>query len=185
MWFTMPTDNPKVSAYVPEAVKNRLTQFREEQGNISESQAVILILSEYFGIEQIVKTQSIGGVTPRRIETIESRLDQLEELEKTVRELQDRISSLLGEPPEKVTIPIEDSSQLSLLDIQCQSNETKILMKGLTHKDLSKRVDIPSSTLRRWRNGDKDKFASETAKQDPEGIQWYYNESVKRYFPIN
>ena len=77
----MATENPKVSAYVPQVLKDKLTEFREKKGNISESQAVIVVLAEYFGIEQVLDRASegvvVGGVTLARIETIESQLTEL------------------------------------------------------------------------------------------------------------
>jgi hypothetical protein len=77
----MATENPKVSAYVPQVLKDKLAEFREKRGSISESQAVIIVLAEYFGIEQVLDRASegvvVGGVTLARIETIESQLTEL------------------------------------------------------------------------------------------------------------
>lgn len=62
----MPTDNPKISAYVPQLVYDTFKQFQDERG-ISMSQAVIVILAEYFGIQQELKEfiegSVVGGVT--------------------------------------------------------------------------------------------------------------------------
>lgn len=71
----MGTDNPKVSAYVPQALKERLKEFRKERNNISESQAVTIILAEYFQIPEVLgrlpETGSVGGVTLARMEALE------------------------------------------------------------------------------------------------------------------
>ena len=76
----MPTDNPKVSAYVPQSIKDRLKAFREER-DISESQALILILAEYFGMpEALVRSHQgnhAAGVTLARIEVLEEKLASL------------------------------------------------------------------------------------------------------------
>lgn len=76
----MPTDNPKVSAYVPQSIKDRLKAFREER-DISESQALILILAEYFGMPEALarspQGNHAGGVTLARIEALEERLASL------------------------------------------------------------------------------------------------------------
>lgn len=74
----MGTNNPKVSAYVPQVLKNRLKEFRKERDNISESQAVIIILAEYFEIPEVLGRLPegvVGGVTLARIEGLEKRLD--------------------------------------------------------------------------------------------------------------
>lgn len=74
----MPTDKPKVSAYVPQLIKDRLKRFTEENG-VSESQAVTVILAEYFGIEQELSDGlNVGGVTLSRMEALEEKLQQLE-----------------------------------------------------------------------------------------------------------
>lgn len=76
----MPTNNPKISAYVPPSVFDRFKQFQEER-DLSMSQAAIVILSEYFGIEQTIKGTTegttVGGITLARIEAIELQLKDL------------------------------------------------------------------------------------------------------------
>lgn len=73
----MATNNPKVSAYVPEPLKERLTQFRESRG-LSESQAVTIILAEYFQMPEVLGRPSEGltpgGVTLARMEALEQEL---------------------------------------------------------------------------------------------------------------
>jgi hypothetical protein len=74
----MSTDKPKVSAYVPQPIKDRLKQFTEERG-FSESQAMTVILAEYFGIEQELSDgTSVGGVTLSRMEALEEKIRQIE-----------------------------------------------------------------------------------------------------------
>jgi hypothetical protein len=74
----MGTDNPKVSAYVPQALKDRLKEFREERDSISESQAVTIILAEYFQMPEVLgrspEGSQVGGVTIARMEALEERL---------------------------------------------------------------------------------------------------------------
>ncbi|NET10558.1 MAG: hypothetical protein F6K09_10290 [Merismopedia sp. SIO2A8] len=93
----MPTENPKVSSYVPLAIKNRLTKFREQR-NVSESQAVIIILAEYFGMEQEVRKVSegteVGGVTLAQMQATEQKLSDLANV---VEERFERLGGLLKE----------------------------------------------------------------------------------------
>jgi hypothetical protein len=74
----MVTDNPKVSAYVPQTLKDRLKEFRAERDNISESQAVTIILAEYFQMPEVLgrslEMASMGGVTLARMEALEEKL---------------------------------------------------------------------------------------------------------------
>jgi hypothetical protein len=94
----MPTDNPKVSAYVPQLIKDRVTQFRQEQ-EISESQAVTIILAEYFGLSQLLGRSpgelAVGGVTLARMEATEQRLSTLTQtLEDRFRQLEEAIAAI-------------------------------------------------------------------------------------------
>lgn len=77
----MPTENPKISAYVPQAIYDRFKQFQEEQG-LSMSQAAIVILAEYFGLQQTLedsgKGTAIGGVTLAQVQELELKLNGLE-----------------------------------------------------------------------------------------------------------
>jgi hypothetical protein len=77
----MGTDNPKVSAYVPQALKNRLKEFRKERNDISESQAVTIILAEYFQMPEVLgrspENAVAGGVTLGRMEALEEKLTDL------------------------------------------------------------------------------------------------------------
>lgn len=79
--YRMATENPKVSAYVPQAIKDRLIQFREER-NISESQAVTSILAEYFGMTEVLgrSPDGTGGVTLAGMQAIEARLASFMEI---------------------------------------------------------------------------------------------------------
>ena len=78
----MPTDNPKISLYVPQQIYDHFKEFQSEQ-NLSMSQAGIVILAEYFGIEETIKEitrgATVGGVTLARFEELEKRLKEIEE----------------------------------------------------------------------------------------------------------
>lgn len=97
----MGTKNPKVSAYVPQALKDRLDKFIKERNDIPESQAVNIILAEYFGMTEVLGRlpQGGGGVTLVRMEALERRLADFSELvEHRLQELGEAISRL-GELP--------------------------------------------------------------------------------------
>ena len=73
----MGTKNPKVSAYVPKALKDRVEKLAEER-DISESQLVSIILAEYFQMPEVLgrspEGSAVGGVTLGRMEALEERL---------------------------------------------------------------------------------------------------------------
>lgn len=77
----MPTENPKISSYVPQPIFDRFKQYQEEN-DCSMSQALALILSEYFGLQGIVPSErytlTCGGVTLAQFEEMKERLQRLE-----------------------------------------------------------------------------------------------------------
>jgi hypothetical protein len=104
----MPTDNPKISLYVPQQIYDRFKEFQEAR-KLSMSQAGIVIIAEYFGIEENIKEitegTTIGGVTLAEFEQLKQRLEQLEkqvEQSKTTSELPNKNQSIdkliKGEP---------------------------------------------------------------------------------------
>ena len=62
----MPTENPKVSGYIPQVVYDQLMQFKSERGLSSVSQAVTAILEEYFGLGKVDHTS-------QRLEVVEGK----------------------------------------------------------------------------------------------------------------
>ena len=66
----MPTDNPKVSGYVPQAVYDHLMTFKSERGLKSISMALTGVLEEYFGLSKA----TISDATASRLETLEGKL---------------------------------------------------------------------------------------------------------------
>ena len=97
----MGTDNPKVSAYVPQTLKDRLKEFREERDNISESQAVTIILAEYFQMPEALgrspQGSHVGGVTLARMEALEERLlDFTASVDHRLRHLGEEIRKITG-----------------------------------------------------------------------------------------
>jgi hypothetical protein len=69
----MPTENPKISAYVPQAVYDRFKQFQQERG-LSMSQAATELFSEYFGIN--LADNSTSQFTSGLLDRVE-RLEEL------------------------------------------------------------------------------------------------------------
>jgi hypothetical protein len=100
----MPTENPKISAYVPQLVYDRFKQFQEEH-NLSMSQAAIEIFAAYFGINlnPTVSSESIGELQSR-LGSLEKALADLQEshfvLSKRVDSMQSTNELLIIEPVE-------------------------------------------------------------------------------------
>jgi hypothetical protein len=77
----MPTDNPKISLYVPQQIFDRFKSFQEER-KLSMSQAGIVIIAEYFGMEETIKEiaegTTVGGVTLAEFNQLKQKVLELE-----------------------------------------------------------------------------------------------------------
>ena len=133
----MPTNNPKVSAYVPQHIFDRFKKFYEER-QLSMSQAVVAILSEYFQLDEQVNHDGKlpSGLLADRLTAIEQKLTSLEiyqsesisELLSEFRNLTTRVSNL--EQNLDLSNKIEGQSntspnQLNLLETDNQANHNK------------------------------------------------------------
>lgn len=160
----MPTENPKISAYVPQAVFDRFIQFKEERG-LSMSQSVIEILVDYFGVDLSKNSteKNTSGI-PDRVAVLEKELADLKQsylwLVQKVESIQttseplksnkplDIHSDSLTEPLDKTLIPIssEPSSEPSINGssvIPSEPENELPIIKHLTEQE-SKLVDNSS-----------------------------------------
>ena len=76
----MKTDKPKVCAYVSKEVKDSVSRFRVENGNISESFALNIIITKYLGLKSPVSGlhQEFDAAIMSRIKNLEQRVSSLE-----------------------------------------------------------------------------------------------------------
>jgi hypothetical protein len=203
----MGTDNPKVSAYVPQAIKNRLNQFRKERNNIPESQAVIIILAEYFEMTEVLGRSSggVGGVTLVAMQAIESRLASFMELvESRLAALEDTSQKLAGVivVHDKLLDDNQSSSSIQSelpIEIQPQSEpqkkEESAIQINLLSEPLEGISPIPGIKLSKLRFGlsesrisamrqkmlkqkmSLEEFTQWTKDNDPDRIPWKFIES--------
>ena len=159
----MPTDNPKISLYVPQQIYDRFRDFQQEQ-NLSMSQAGTVVLAEYFGLEEtikeITKGTTIGGVTLAEFEIIKKRLSQLE-------------NEIKLRPVGGLRI----GSQLELL------SEPKSI-KPITSKLLGVRFGMSKNVASNHkRKSSTEDFAAWSVKKDPDNIAWIPSSDGKGYIP--
>lgn len=81
----MATNHPKVSGYVPQAVYNRLIEFKDQHGLTSVSQAVTVVLEQFFGIGRFELPGSDSG-NDGRITELEQQVVRLQEQVQTLAE---------------------------------------------------------------------------------------------------
>ena len=174
----MPTDNPKISGYVPQQIYDRFKQYQQEQ-QLTMSQAVIVILAEYFGLEETIKETTsglpIGGVT----------LDAFQKLQDEILDLKSRVdllesTSKLLDKSTKAFENKQGSSQLSLL------SKLPDKIPYLIARDLAKRLGVNPSQITKHKK-DKESFIEWTAEKDLDSIPWTFKQEGMKtfYYPIN
>jgi hypothetical protein len=94
----MPTENPKISAYVPQIIYDRFKEFKEER-KLSFSQAAIELFAEYFGINLAENpTKEFTGGLPDRVSQLEQIVADLKQSYVYLSEKVDFIQSTSGLP---------------------------------------------------------------------------------------
>ena len=73
----MATKKPRIAAYIPQELKECLKQFRQERGGISESEAISIILAEYFGCPEVLNPST--ALLEARVSALESQMVAMKE----------------------------------------------------------------------------------------------------------
>lgn len=161
----MPTDewfkeNPKVAAYIPKELNDKLLEWMQNKNIKKVSQALTAILEEQLGVVQ-VEPKNQPYLSRDRMEEVESKITALsqkfEEMESTIARMQaqEQVSppvdqssnsqlSLLEAPPEEVQ-KTEDLEEKEVVQVKLNSPEI------WTTKQLQE-VGVSRNSLTRWKN---------------------------------
>ena len=151
----MPSSKPKVYAYFPESLYEKVVQFRKEHQLLSDSQALIVIVSKYFNHSNEAEEQPKEDVV-KRLTDVETKLAEL--------------ASLFNASNVTVRYSVPNSVPSTTLE------------KGLSQRQLSKRLKCGMETLQKYR-GNPDKLLEWSKERDPNGLAWEFKEGS--YHPIN
>lgn len=115
----MPTDewfkeNPKVSAYIPKELNEKLLEWMQSRNVKKVSQALTVILEEYLGVAQkVVQTEPPTDTQPvedDRIETLEQKVENLSQVVQELREaIQASSLQVVQTEPIQETLPLLDA----------------------------------------------------------------------------
>lgn len=176
----MPTDNPKISLYVPQQIYDRFKSFQEER-KLSMSQAGIVILAEYFGLEETVKEiaegTTIGGVTLAEFEQLKERVKQLEEQVEQKQTTSEPLRKIDSNP----VIPFEELTVKSIEPIvqDLLARRLSITSKSVGNQKSNIYKDDPPDA--------EEKFGIWSKNKDPDEIPWKAVKDGRRvkYIPAN
>lgn len=175
----MPTKNPKVSGYVPQYLKDRLIQFQKDNGGISESRALSIILAERFELGLELKEEVlVSGVSRSEFESLRAELD---ELTKKVDYLSEAKGSLLQSEN-------SDNKEREPLQLRVEvdvSSDVVVPVSGYKLSEL--RFGLNKNTIAGAKKArSTEKFTEWTRQKDPDGIPWKYVETPsKGYVPAS
>ena len=186
----MPTDNPKISAYVPQVVYDHFDEFRRESG-LSMSQSAAVIFAKFFGLEDVAKEITGESTTDDsaldRIKLLESQVDALF---KKLGELESKSSSELPSNPLPGEPDVSDIHTGNLLEgllgglpTQVTSIMGKTLIKRLIAPSTGK--NISQSKLSIESKKATDDFRQWTGELDIDNIQWEHKGKGLGYVPVS
>lgn len=196
----MPTENRRVATYLPKDVDERLEVFKTERGIKGDSQALIVILREFLGIDQPVSqvvAHSSRFATLENFEDLASQVSVLfEKVELLSRTLVSGLSELQQKPlgeslaePVSEHIEVEESfrtdlpfSTVNQKDSEASSTATSGAI-AISGTELAKRLNIGQSTISTRKKITREDFANWTRSKDPDGIAWAYMSDSGSYQP--
>ena len=131
----MPTENPKISAYVPQIIYDRFKEFKEER-KLSFSQAAIEVFAEYFGINLVDNsTKEYTGGLPDRV----LQLEQLvADLKQSYVYLSEKVDSIQSTSELQINHLPSGSSNGRLLNELPVNTETKLLSEPESELPITK-----------------------------------------------
>ncbi len=214
----MATQNRRIAAYLPPEIDQKLKAFKIDAGlatkrnpNKNDSQALIAILSQFFGLNQEPAYSSAVQLR-QDLSDLEAKVEQLSSaLTEKIAHLENDFAAFKQAKADmEETLqshPKSDAAdnlfaipgQLDLLDfIQSHSKgnsepieigesllpESVIpsrLLKGLSAEQLAKRFPVSRSTIEVHRKKGREHFRKWSAAQDPDGIPWEYRQ--RKYYP--
>lgn len=205
----MPTDNPKISLYVPQIIYDRFTEVAKEKG-LSMSQAGTIILAEYFNLEETIKETTkgtiVGGVTLSRVEFLEDQVSKLLEMYKSLECKLENISleKCIEKSPlakienkekevDKYKIenleksPIKESIGTLKADSNIQFSLLsepllEIAISGRKLSSLRFKQPIDTVATKKMKLSHQE-FIDWTREQDPDGIAWIQKDKKTGYIP--
>ena len=202
----MPTENPKISAYVPQVVYDKFLEFKSDK-NISMSQAATLVFAEFFGVDlsNSSEPQSFTSGLPDRVKFLE---EQFELLIQRVDLVQSTSKPLESSDIPKVSATQEDKRldsksgyrQTEITDILVSDNNSsddidsllsRLNSRPLKGKMLSLRLGMNPSVLSTKKGKLKDsptEFEDWLQSKDVDSVRWCLiaeNGKFKGYAPVD
>lgn len=182
----MPTAKHRIAAYLPSEIDEKFQAFKQERG-VGDSQALILILTEFLEVSHQVTHSSSLSFEALKSELLSELSSELEiKFSDLKREL---LSSLLKTEVVGGVSVVENSDSLSELLVSRELAERSTISQreGFTNAQLSERFGCDSALTRKQKSkyrDDPEKFITWSKSRDPEGRGWQFDETAKLFIPL-
>jgi hypothetical protein len=188
----MPTNKHRIAAYLPPEVDEKFQAFKQERG-VGDSQALILILTEFLEINREISHSSSLNIEALKGELLSELLN---ELDFRFGDLRDELLNNSLKSVEIAQKGLKDMkiSHDSLVDLKVTQEGLKSVglesgfIKQLSVAQLSERFGCDSSLVRKQKSKYKDepeKFIAWSKSRDPEGRGWKFDEDIKLFIPAD
>jgi hypothetical protein len=203
----MPTSNRRIATYIPKEIDEKFQIFKQER-DVGDSQALILLMSEYFGVSQQV-TYSDNSPLVKQVEELSNLLSELKsELatkvgEERISELKSELlsglklsssdSELLSEPVKQLDIGAKVTpTQQKALKPRVKNKPTKLRevadgMSILNTNQLAQRLGKKAGdiTSKKYKTKNKvDAFIKWSREEDPEGLGWEFKGDSPLFYKV-
>lgn len=203
----MPTDKHRIAAYLPKEVDEKFQVFKKER-EVGDSQALILLMSEYFGVSQQVTYLNDSSLV-KQVQELSSLLSELKsELstkigEERISELKSELLSELKVRDSSSKLESEPSKQLNteteVSQVQKKVSRSRVKNKSVKPKEvanvvismtaiqLEQRLGVKKSSVSKMKYECRNniaRFISWTKDKDPEGYGWEFNSDSKLFYQV-
>jgi hypothetical protein len=171
----MPTAKHRIAAYLPSEIDEKFQAFKQERG-VGDSQALVLILTEFLGVSYEVRQNSSLDIEVLKSEL---RSDLLSELDSRFSELKSELESSSSKV--KVDGEVDSDSIFDLL-------VSRELSERLTIAQLSERFGCDAALTRKQKSKYRDepeKFIAWSKSRDPQGCGWKFDEAAKLFISVD
>ena len=167
----MATKNRRVATYLPPHIDEQFKAFQSERDLKNESQAILIIISEYLGVAHSVASNESYQEIQERLQRVEEKLQRCVD------------SELLGSSLEGLKNHIQQ--------LESQIEELSFIKSdgSLGIGQLAKRLNMPSSTLSHWKGSNPrrcktpEEMLKSTREKDPDGIGWSFDPQIGKFKP--
>jgi hypothetical protein len=191
----MSTKKRRIATYIPTEIEDKFQAFKTER-EVGDSQALILILTEFLGVSQQVAHSSNSLEIIKNELLIELKSELLKETEKLDVRLNEKIdelkSELLNKPSEE--LKTKDTAEEKILvvedDLKPIQLFTNLLLdnKGITANELSERLSCTTGAIKkekdRYKNNPQ-KFINWSKKKDYQSCGWLFREDSELFYRVS